>query len=402
MEDAEKVVVVLEDTEKYEGRSQMPGWHDVKNESFALNLEAQQIPIRNQSEEFFRNYNFKTVERVMRNAWNPLITVEMHEVEPNLYLTRFTNRLDLNIVLRCGPWRFNDYLLATKEIEVGKLIPKKDLHFVDFWLHIYGISKLWQLPELARYVGNLVRKVVEVDDSVYRRDVFEEFMRARVTMDVNVRFPRGTCVELGAHNVMLAFKYELPYNFCFWCGKISHVVEECIESLKQDFDITKCAYGEWLKGFSLHPNSKVTRNGSWTNSLPDAGNPFARTRPGLLLQPPTGNTALMPGNVQTAPLGPPPGFQARPSHLLLAARPQFTAGVPTFPPGQNMKPKTTYKKRGPKPKNGQTSEPTGTHSSGGSDETRNDSGSNKKKRSAEMELVADGEEVQFFEHVGQV
>lgn len=123
---------------------------DVENASFAFKVDLQEPMSQIHGEEFFlmgtvcalRNYNFKAVEKTMRNTWNPLFTVEMREIEPNLYLFFFTNRLNINKVLQGGPWRFNDYLLATKEVEPGKIVPKADLNYVAFRVQIYGISVL--------------------------------------------------------------------------------------------------------------------------------------------------------------------------------------------------------------------------------------------------------------------
>lgn len=186
-----------------------------------------------------RSYGFKAIERAMRSAWNPLYTVEMKEVEPNLYLFRFTNRLDLNKVLRCGPWRFNDYLLAAKEEKPGVISPRKELHFIQFWIQIFGLPIFWQTEERMRFLGGKLGPVLETDPVVYRQEgTGAQFMRVRMELDVNVRLTRGTSLKVGDGNLPLAFQYERLFNFCFYCGLVDHLLEDCVATLKSNFKMS--------------------------------------------------------------------------------------------------------------------------------------------------------------------
>lgn len=155
-----------------------------------------------------------------------------------MYLFRFTNRFDINKVLRCGPWRFNEYFLATKEVSPRSIVPKSELHMVDFWLQVYGIPVFRQTEEMVRYVGSHLSEVVDAEPHLHRQDgVGQLFMRVRVVLDVNNKLPRGTTLKMGNPNPLLYFKCERLFNFCLWCGKVNHVREDCAESLKPGFFI---------------------------------------------------------------------------------------------------------------------------------------------------------------------
>lgn len=52
----------------------------------------------------------------MNSAWRPVYGVQMVEVEPNLHIFNFGNKVDLARVVVDGLWRFDDHFLLFREI----------------------------------------------------------------------------------------------------------------------------------------------------------------------------------------------------------------------------------------------------------------------------------------------
>lgn len=225
-------------------------------------------------------FNPRTIEKAMKGAWTPRKEFGMTVIDDNLFLFRFTYRLDINRVLREGPWRFQEYVLALKEVPRGFVVPKESLVMVPFWVQLWGVPAMWQRVEVARFIGALVGEVQDVDPAVRRHTGGgPTFLRVKVDVNTVSRLVRGTNVVLGEVEVPVAFKYERLFKFCYYCGLVDHVLEECEETLRSDFSMDECMYGEWLKG--IPPRSSPWVADNWKPLGSGAGNPFAQRRQGI-------------------------------------------------------------------------------------------------------------------------
>lgn len=80
-----------------------------------------------------RRFSVASLERALLTAWAPIWNVSMTTLEENLFLFRFEHQVDLNKVLRDGPWRFNQFLLVMSEVaedsllDVNKALGKRSL-----------------------------------------------------------------------------------------------------------------------------------------------------------------------------------------------------------------------------------------------------------------------------------
>lgn len=152
-------------------------------------------------------------------------------------------------MLREGPWRFQEYCLALKEVPRGFVVPKENLIMVPFWIQLFGVPALCQREDVARFIGGLIGKVHEVDPTVRRRTGGgPAFLRVKVEVNSESRLVRGNTVELGEVNVPFALKYERLFKLCFLFALVDHVLEECEGTLKLSFYVNDCQYGEWLRG----------------------------------------------------------------------------------------------------------------------------------------------------------
>ena len=78
-------------------------------------------------------------------------------------------------------------------------------------------------------------------------------------MDITKALPR--CCKLraeGEHVGWALLKYERLPNFCYWCGRVSHVEKDCEVWLKGKgyFKKEDQQYGEWLRVEPLWQNRK--------------------------------------------------------------------------------------------------------------------------------------------------
>ena len=148
-------------------------------------------------------------------------------------------------MLRDGPWRFNEHILALKEVVDIEAIDRSVLKRIPFWVQVYGVPLLRMNETTARNVGGILGPVLEVD-----MDRGLGFLRVRVEIHVTVPIPRGFSIISGGRDVMLDLKYERLPNFCYWCGMLNHVEDDCERTFAQvDSDSRERNYGDWLRGY---------------------------------------------------------------------------------------------------------------------------------------------------------
>lgn len=198
----------------------------------------------------------KLIERAMEAVWRLLRPMTMEIVEENLLAFHFESELDFNKVLREGPWRFDDFLMAFKEVK-GPMPGKDELTSVPFWVQLFGLPSKWQNDRMVRYVGSLLGDVLDSDPTVRRLDSTREyFLRVRVDLSILSEIPRGTVLRYGKEEYLLSFKFERLPNFCFYCGFVDNVVMDCEKLIEDRKSLEDCKYGLWLRGYpprGMHP-----------------------------------------------------------------------------------------------------------------------------------------------------
>jgi len=71
--------------------------------------------------------------------WSPVRGVNIQEIEPNLYTFQFFHHLDLQRILKKGPWCFDNHLLILDVIPNNANPKSVTLQSVPFWIHVHDI-----------------------------------------------------------------------------------------------------------------------------------------------------------------------------------------------------------------------------------------------------------------------
>ncbi|VAI84162.1 hypothetical protein VPH35_127964 [Triticum aestivum] len=207
----------------------------------------------------------------MRNAWTCAQGVTFNIKGPNLFLARCHCLGDWKRVMEGGPWQFHRDPVVLVEYDGFTNVADYALNMYPLWARIKGLPDgLTRKKELAEKVAK------KVGDPPFTVVVNEgrinpsNFLRVRVFVNVNqplVRFVPITLKERKKYPVRCE---KLP-NFCYYCGCMGHVVEECGDGV-HDPDV--CEWGDWLhwsndsEGAS---DAKGGRGGSWSNAAGRGG-----------------------------------------------------------------------------------------------------------------------------------
>ena len=76
-----------------------------------------------------------------------------------------------------------------------------------------------------------------------------DFLRKRFEVHVSKTLCRGHRVALNDKDeVWVSFKYEKLPNFCYWCGKVSHIDKECKKwlAIRGTLTLDLQEYGTWF------------------------------------------------------------------------------------------------------------------------------------------------------------
>lgn len=136
----------------------------------------------------------------------------------------FQNEESLNLVLRRGPWSFNDWMLSVHRWFPN--ITDGEMKIIPFWVQIRGIPLICLTTEMIRYVGNNLGPVLEVNFDENAAQV--EFVRVQIAwnFDSPLRFQRMFQFD-NEENTVIKFRFERLRNFCTKCGSLKHDLKEC-------------------------------------------------------------------------------------------------------------------------------------------------------------------------------
>jgi interleukin-1 receptor-associated kinase 1 len=200
-------------------------------------------------------YNVRAFKSTIIQAWRLKNSVEVQELQKNLFLFRFSTKKDLEAVLRNGPWSFDRNLLILHRVSGEEQPSDLHMHNVSFWVRVYDLPLKLRSEAMAKKVGNIMGVFEEIDPKDSHRT--GRFLRFKVSLDLRKPLKKGTKIKYQEKNMWVDFKYERLPNFCFACGRIGHQMKECEEVEDVDIDSysdieeKSQAFGPWLRASPL-------------------------------------------------------------------------------------------------------------------------------------------------------
>jgi hypothetical protein len=126
-----------------------------------------------------RPVRLKEMKIWMSEVWRPVKGVAVKETQPGLFLFQFFRKLDMEEVLKGGPWTYDNHSLVLEKLRLG--VPLKDiqLNYMNLWVRVYnlptGMMKEKVRMGLANYIG---------DDGNNNSSFWREYMRLKVRFDI--------------------------------------------------------------------------------------------------------------------------------------------------------------------------------------------------------------------------
>jgi hypothetical protein len=220
-------------------------------------------------------FNVRIFKQVITQAWRLKNTVEVQDLNKNLFLFRFASKRDADSVMKNGPWSFDRNLVVLKRITGEEQPSDLDMHTAEFWTRIYDLPLKLRSESMAKKLGDIIGSFVEVDSKDCNRT--GRFLRVKTLIDLRKPLKRGTLVKYQGKELKVFFKYERLPTFCFVCGRIGHQIKDCEElDSKDDADFEdieekELPFGQWLRASPLPKFTaevkKENSSGSCSKSL---------------------------------------------------------------------------------------------------------------------------------------
>ncbi|KAJ4843079.1 hypothetical protein Tsubulata_046969 [Turnera subulata] len=168
----------------------------------------------------------------------------------------------------------------------GRDVRKIQLCKAPFWVRIYDVPWKARIEQNVLPICRKVGEYVEFDeDGVLGSG---SFIRARIRVNVEKPLAKEIVTKrANGSSVRIYFRYERLPNFCYHCGRLGHLLKDCmfINDNDEEAEIG-IPYGEWLRASPKKPFRMRSDKGSdkdlgnQTSSLSiaskNAGSPYSQ------------------------------------------------------------------------------------------------------------------------------
>nr|POE67398.1 hypothetical protein CFP56_43642 [Quercus suber] len=143
-----------------------------------------------------KSISLDALRKNLRMLWKPNKSMQISEVEEDLFLVEFGDSRDKKKVMDMCPWSYDKQLVLIQDFD-GKLTPREiEIKWAPFWVQIYNLPLNCRTKGIGGAIGAKLGEVLEVDvqDSGVQ---WGRCLRVRVRLDVTKRLVRGKKITIG-------------------------------------------------------------------------------------------------------------------------------------------------------------------------------------------------------------
>jgi hypothetical protein len=174
-----------------------------------------------------RPIRFNSMKACLADVWRPVKSMTVKEASPGLYLFKFFHPLDVEGVLKGGPWNFDNFTLIIERLMIGIALHDIPLFHVNFWVQIHDVPIGMMIEKVGKGLAQYIGEFVEYDKN-NNISFWRKYMRVKVRVDVRSPLKTEKKIKLnGGMGGVVKFKYEKLGLFCFVCGVLGHAENKC-------------------------------------------------------------------------------------------------------------------------------------------------------------------------------
>lgn len=164
------------------------------------------------------------VRRGLQKAWPFAQNLVVSEQARNIFLFEFSSAEACAKVLSKQPWNVKENLVLLQPWLPDIPWQDIDLHHYSVWVQIHGFPLDCSNGYMAKFVGDAIGKVLELEGDPQKRIWCVPFIRARILLDIRHSISSGYMLLRNAlPPLKIVFKYEHLIGFCYKCGLVGHL-----------------------------------------------------------------------------------------------------------------------------------------------------------------------------------
>ncbi|PPD91907.1 hypothetical protein GOBAR_DD11139 [Gossypium barbadense] len=101
---------------------------------------------------------------------HPVGGVSISDLENGRFMFQFYFGVDVDRVMKNGPWNFNPHLLILYQLKEVENPLSVQLSAVDFWILINDLPHGFMSETVAKQLGNFIRVLLEYDTSAIQME----------------------------------------------------------------------------------------------------------------------------------------------------------------------------------------------------------------------------------------
>lgn len=130
----------------------------------------------------------------MAGFWHPACGVSIKEADTGVFLFQFFHHMDIQRVLKQGPWHFDNHLLVLGLLQEGQSPIDVPLYIVPFWVQVHNIPVGFMTEAVGKSIANFIGEFLEYD-AKNNSHFLRLFMRIRVLVDVRKPLRRSKKIK---------------------------------------------------------------------------------------------------------------------------------------------------------------------------------------------------------------
>ena len=193
--------------------------------------------------------NIDAMRNVFLKIWRLKSVLTIKEAGERLFLFHFEDDLEKDRVFQKQPWSFNKSLLILKEFDGHTLPNTVNMDWCAFNVQIHGLPLDMMNEKIGVVLGESIGDVEEVECDA-NMVAWGRCLKVRVSINTSRALRRGKMLSVpGGGKVLAMYRYEHLPDFCYVCGRLDHLEQDCddvVRSKKEGKKVHR-EYGQWLR-----------------------------------------------------------------------------------------------------------------------------------------------------------